>query len=53
MLAQSQHAYHLSGTVITHSLYQPTHTAFQRVKHKRATCGPHDGNAVFIWPFNP
>jgi hypothetical protein len=40
MPAQSQHAYHLSGTVITHSLYQPTHTAFQRVKHKRATCDP-------------
>ncbi len=40
MLAQGQHAYHLSGTVITHSLYQPTHTAFQCAKHKRATCDP-------------
>jgi hypothetical protein len=40
MPAQSRHAYHLSRTVITHSLYQPTHTAFQRVKHKRATCDP-------------
>ncbi len=38
MLAQGQRAYHLSGTMITHSLYRPTHTAFQRVKHKRATC---------------
>ena len=43
MLAQGQHAYHLSGTMITHSLYQPTHTAFQYTKHRRATCAPMVG----------
>ena len=43
MLAQSQHAYHLSRIVITHNLYQPTHTAFQHAKHKRATCDPMVG----------
>jgi len=26
--------------MIAHSLYQPTHTAFQHLKHKRATCDP-------------
>ena len=29
--------------MITHSLYRPTHTAFQHVKHKRATCDPMVG----------
>ena len=39
MLAQGQHAYHLSGTALTHSLYQPAHTVFlQLQKNKRATC---------------
>jgi hypothetical protein len=40
MRAQGKHACHLSRTVITHSLYQPTHTAFGYTKHRRATCDP-------------
>ncbi len=48
-----RHVYHLSGPVIALRLYQPTHTAFLRKKHMRATCDSKVGVAVPIGLFNP